>query len=118
MSEQSIAAALGELLGDRDWAYVQMAKVRDACGLPKLGNRIVKDVSEDLHNAGFGHLPLDLPTRATMQVWIYQKSSGLGRILTDALNPTPNGMRRLSDLGSKGAEDKLSMIRAILKDDD
>src|SRR5205807_1019133 len=94
--------------------------VRDACGWDRLGPHVNKRLSEELSDAGLGHLPADvdeLPLRANQQVWIYAADSKVGRVIKTVLNPTPKQMRILKKLANEDGTKKLRDIRAILNGD-
>jgi hypothetical protein len=102
------------VLGKGGLLRVPMGDLRDIEKAGRLG-KIVRDrIHTNLQHQQLGHLPVDLPNDQDDVVRIYDTRGPLGAVVAAVLNPSQAGDKLLRELSSKGAEKKLSDLRALL----
>lgn len=112
---QDAVAANGDLL------CVELQVLRGLTNKSKLGRWVALEIAKSLNDRGLGYWPREIldvgeDLRATQKIRIYQRSSGVGRLVEAVLEPGEQGDERLREAGKGESSAELEALKNNLRE--
>lgn len=110
-----------EVAANGDLLCVELQLLRGLTNKSKLGRWVAQEIARSLTDRGLGYWPREIldvgeDLRATQQIRIYQRGSGVGRLIDAVLDPGEQGDERLRKAGKEESSTELETLKNNLRE--